>query len=66
MRTFAAVIAISILGAVGYAQTEEPVGPTKPVVVVNSSANPVPVSGTVSGSVSVTNTLNVKAEQSGS
>ena len=45
--------------------TPEPVGPTKPVVVMNTTANPVPVTGTVSGSVSVTNTLNVNAAQSG-
>jgi len=47
------------------AQTVDLVGPPKPVIVVNTAANPVPVTGTVSGSVSVTNTLDVNAQQSG-
>lgn len=40
-------------------QREEPVGPTKPVEVVNTPAEPVPVTGTITGSVNVANTPNV-------
>lgn len=36
-----------------------PVGPTKPVVVVNSPDHPVPVTGTITGDVTVANTPDV-------
>ena len=50
---------------VARAQQGEPAGPTKPVVVVNTPAQPVPVTGTITGNVTVGNTLNVNAQQSG-
>ena len=46
-------------------QGNEPAGPTKPVVVVNTPANPVPVTGTITGNVTITNTPTVGAQQSG-
>jgi len=46
-------------------QGNEPAGPTKPVVVVNTPANPVPVTGTITGGVNITNTPTVNAQQSG-
>jgi hypothetical protein len=38
---------------------DEPIGPPKPVVVVNTPANPVPVTGTVTGNVSISGNVNV-------
>lgn len=43
------------------AQTDEPLGPTKPVVVVNTPANPVPVTG----QLNIGNIPTVDARQSG-
>lgn len=60
----ATLVLVGVMGAV--AQTSDPAGPTKPVVVVNTSANPVPVTGTVTGtvtgSVSITNAPTVKID----
>ena len=55
------VPAIVMVAATGtMAQTGgEPVGPPKPMVVVNTPANPVPVTGTVTGNVSVSGNVNV-------
>jgi|GEM_PF-3762667 len=47
------------------AQSGEPAGPTKPVVVVNPPSQPVPVTGTVTGNVSITSIPTVDARQSG-
>jgi hypothetical protein len=38
---------------------QEPVGPTKPVVVVNTPSQPVPVTGTITGVVTLGDTPNV-------
>jgi hypothetical protein len=67
MRTHACrmpllAVAFIALGAplsAGGAADSDPVGPVKPVVIVNTAAQPVPVQGTVSGSVSVVNTPSV-------
>ena len=70
IRVQLAAAAIIFIGAAGaMAQTgAEPIGPPKPIVVVNTPANPVPVTGTVtgnvnvSGNVSVTNSPTVKID----
>jgi len=41
------------------AQTDDPVGPPKPVFVVNTDATPVPVTGNVRGECEITNTPEV-------
>lgn len=41
------------------AQSGEPIGPPKPVIVVNSPENPVPVVGTVNGNVSVNGSVSI-------
>jgi hypothetical protein len=41
------------------ARAQEPVGPVKPVVVVNTPSQPVPVTGTITGVVTLGNTPNV-------
>lgn len=46
-------------------QGGDTVGPTKPVKVVNTPAEPVPVTGSITGSVNVVNTPAVNAQQSG-
>jgi hypothetical protein len=38
---------------------QEPAGPTKPVLIVNTPAQPVPVSGIISGNVTLSGTSNV-------
>lgn len=54
----ATILLVAVAGT--KAQTgEEPVGPPKPVIVVNTPANPVPVTGNVTGNVSVTGNVNV-------
>lgn len=63
----AGILLIGAAGAMGQT-SDEPIGPPKPVVVVNTPANPVPVAGTVtgnvnvSGNVSVTNSPTVKID----
>ena len=63
----AGILLIGAAGAMGQT-SHEPIGPPKPVVVVNTPANPVPVAGTVtgnvnvSGNVSVTNSPTVKID----
>jgi hypothetical protein len=56
--------ALCILPSASYAQKDE-VGPIKPVIVVNPPSQPVPVTGTISGSVNIANTPTVSAKQSG-
>jgi hypothetical protein len=56
--------ALCVLPSANYAQKDE-VGPTKPVIVVNPPSQPVPVTGTISGSVNIANTPTVNAKQSG-
>lgn len=53
------------IGSSANAQSEDPQGPTKPVVVVNTAANPVQVTGTVSGNVTISNSPTVSAQQAG-
>lgn len=52
-----------LLSQVANGQT--PVGEPRPVVVVNSASNPIPVTGSVTGSVEISNTATVNAKQSG-
>jgi len=47
------------------ANGQTPVGEPRPVVVVNSASNPVPVTGSVTGTVEISNTATVNAKQSG-
>ncbi len=61
---------IAFLGLIqlqGTANAQEPIGPPKPMVVVNSPDKPIPVTGSVqvSGGLQVTNTPTVDARQSG-
>jgi hypothetical protein len=49
----------------GYGQQNEPVGPVKPVKVANSTAEPVPVTGSVNVQGPMTVSGTVKAEQVG-
>jgi hypothetical protein len=56
-----AVFCLAAPGALN-AQIEEPIGPPKPVVVTNTTANPVPVTG----QLNIGNTPTVDARQSGS
>jgi len=58
------ITALCILPFASYAQ-DNGVGPTKPVIVVNPASQPVPVTGTISGSVNIANTPTVNAQQSG-
>jgi hypothetical protein len=48
-----------------FANGQTPVGEPRPVVVVNSASSPVPVTGTVTGTVEISNTATVNATQSG-
>lgn len=58
--------AIALVTPPTQGQGDEAVGPTKPVQIVNSAANPVPVTGSITGGVNITNTPTVNAQQSGS
>lgn len=66
--TMAAAVTIAwLIGTVGInGQTSDPAGPPKPVTIINTTANPVPVVGTISGSVtgsvSITNSPTVKID----
>jgi hypothetical protein len=55
------ILMIGLACQASYSQTEEPVGQARPVVVVNTPANPVPVSG----QISIGNMPAVDARQSG-
>jgi hypothetical protein len=46
-------------------QGADTAGPVKPVTVVNTPADPVPVTGSISGSVNILNTPTVNARQNG-
>ena len=65
MKTCTRILTLSMLAIFGpliaTAQSDEPIGPTKPVVVVNTPANPVPVSG----QINIGNMPAVDARQSG-
>jgi hypothetical protein len=58
------VCASVVLPVASYGQNGE-AGPTKPVIVVNPASQPVPVTGTINGSVNITNTPTVNAQQTG-
>lgn len=52
------VLTVGAIGASGQTPTD-PAGVPRPVIVVNTTANPVPVTGAVTGNVSVTGNVNV-------
>src|SRR5690348_8918824 len=49
-----------------FGQDSTPVGQPRPVVVVNSASSPITVTGSVTGTVEISNTATVNAKQSGS
>jgi hypothetical protein len=61
---FTAALA-GVIASATLAAADDPVGPTKPVVVVNTEQQPVPVTGTLVGTVTVANAPSVHAVQSG-
>lgn len=63
-RVFSLAFA-GLLACAAVARAEDPVGPTKPVVIVNSAQQAIPVTGTVAGTVTVANAPTVHATQSG-
>jgi len=65
ISVFGSLVVGLFLSQIAYGQTSTPVGEPRPVVVVNSASNPLPVTGSVTGTVEISNTATVNAKQSG-